>query len=88
MTLYEQIQTITKGAPDRIPFLYQNNPKFAELCRQIDQLVFFLNFRLRDSGETIVEPVDPRYISRLRHYENEFDRYYILKYCRGDFGCP
>jgi len=75
MTLYEQIQTITKGAPDRIPFLYKNDPKFADLCREINLVVFFLNYGLRDSGTTVVERVDPRYISKLRHYEKELDKY-------------
>jgi hypothetical protein len=46
MTLYEHIQSATKGKPDRIPFLYKNDPKFAELCRQIHHRVFVLNLVL------------------------------------------
>jgi hypothetical protein len=54
MTLYEHIQSATKGKPDRIPFLYKNDPKFAELCRQIHHRVFVLNL-VRDSGVTVLE---------------------------------
>ena len=75
MTLYEQVQTATKGKPERIVFLYKNDQKFAELCRQIDLRVSLLNLQIRDSGDTVLENVDPRFIAKWRHYQNELDRY-------------
>ena len=58
MTLYEGIQAATKGLPDRISFLYKNDPKFAELCNRINHRVFVLNL-VKDSGDTVLENVRP-----------------------------
>ena len=75
MTIYEQIQLIAKGKPEQIPFLYRNNPKFAELCRRIEWLHFVFENRIKESGDTVLENVDQRFIAKWRHYENELDAY-------------
>ena len=38
MTLYEEVQRLSGGRPDRIPFLFKNDQKFAEVCRRLARL--------------------------------------------------
>ncbi len=69
MALYEHIQTVTKGSPDRVTFLYGNDAKFAEACRKISDLAFWLDFRVKDAGDAVIENVDQTFITRWRHYQ-------------------
>jgi hypothetical protein len=75
VTLYEEVQRLSNGKPDRIPFLFKNNQKFADICRRLADLSFTLESGVRDAGDTVLENVDPNFISKWRHYQKELDPY-------------
>jgi hypothetical protein len=75
MTLYEEVQQLSNGRPDRFPFLFKNNPKFAEICSRLSDLSWTLEYGVRNAGDTVFENVEPNFISKWRHYQAELDPY-------------
>ena len=72
MAVFAKILTATEGQPSRIPLLYKNDADFAAACRAINDQAFFLDFRVKDSGDFVVENVDPRFIKLWRSYQQDF----------------
>ncbi len=75
ITLFEEIKEITGGNPGNIPIRARNDEDFKALCRELNRLHFFLNHRVRDAGDTIIQNVQPKFIEAWDQYELEYHPY-------------
>ena len=69
--LYEKIQTSTKGNLNQIGFLYRNNESFRAACCDLHWKASILRRRVEDSGDKVIENVDPKFIARWRNYHRD-----------------
>lgn len=75
ITLFERVEEITGGNPGQIPIRVRDDEDFKVLCRELHDIHFFLDYRVRDSGDTIIQNVQPKFIEDWNQYEREYQPY-------------